>query len=275
MTRQTLVALGVAVVVALAGAPAALAGAEGGTPAPTSTPTSTPTVTEPNLPEPVADYIASGLIPRLTDLYRPGAKGGTGVVFDDSAAAGGVHRVFSWSPASSGGSADRPLRLTNRWLVPVTVHKKVVGLATVWINPGTDAPELADFALGPDLAAALAAAPPGYVLVDDATRSAWFASDGVQLVPLVSGGSGVDAATSVAAYEKRTAHDVPAPAAAPSGNQGLLIAGAVLAVVVVGLALFVLLPDRRRRPAPVLPTRGYRAAVRQPRAGSNGRVADD
>ena len=238
MIRRALAALGVAVVVALAGAPVALAA--------TPTPSRAPTVVEPAVPEPVADYVASGLIPRVTDLFGPGKGAGSGIDFDASTATGEVHRVFAWTHAYLDGHAGgSPVQLTNRWTVPVSVKKQVVGLATIWINPASDAPELADFDLGPALAAALATAPKGYVLVHDTMNSAWFATDGTRLVPLVSGRSGLATATTVSAYQKRIPHAEPA-SPAPTGNQGLLIAAAVLGVVIVLLAIFVFLPIRRR-----------------------------
>ncbi|MCU1422622.1 MAG: hypothetical protein JWN36_2273, partial [Microbacteriaceae bacterium] len=171
---------------------------------------------------------------------------GSGIDFDSSTATGDVHRVFSWTRAYLDGHAGgSPVRLTNLWTVPVSVKKQVVGLATVWINPASDAPELADFDLGPALATALATAPKGYVLVHDTTNSAWFATDGVRLTPLVSGRSGLATATTVTAYQKRIPRAEPV-AAAPGGNPGFVIAAVVLGVVIVLLAIFVLLPIRRR-----------------------------
>ncbi|MES2171054.1 MAG: hypothetical protein V4479_10110 [Actinomycetota bacterium] len=204
---------------------------------------------EPTVPEPVATYFATGLMPRLADLYGPGKKADSGIVFDSSSMVGTIHRVFSWTAAYLAKKhTDTTTELTNDWVASVTVKGQVAGLATVWINPSSDQPELADFDLGPGLASALAAAPKGMVLIRDDSHSAWFATDGKALVPLVSGSSGVATATTIAAYQK-TLTAVPTSAAVSTAttNGGLVIAGVVLGLVVIVLAVFVLLPDRRRR----------------------------
>ena len=202
---------------------------------------------EPTVPEPVAQYFASGLVPRVEQLYGPGKKAGSGITFDDSTKVGGIHRAYSWTPSFlSGTKTDDPTELTNTWVAPVTVKDQPVGLATVWINPESDDPELADFDLGPALVSALAKAPAGTVLVRDDAHSAWFASDGTTITPLVTGTSGIAVPTTIAAYQK----SLPAaPKTAQGGSlSGLLIVGLVLGGVVILLVIFVLLPLRRRRP---------------------------
>ena len=201
---------------------------------------------EPRVPENVGQYFATGLIPRLVDLF--GAKAGTEVVFDTTAKVGGIHRVLSFTKTFLfGAKTDEPTQITNTWVAPVTAADgKVAGVATVWINPASDQPELADFSSGPSLASALATAPQGTLLIRDDTHSAWFATDGTALTPLVSGTSGVSAATTPVAYQRQLT--LAAPVQADHGaNRGLLIAVLVLGIVVVVLAIFVLLPDRRRR----------------------------
>ncbi len=231
--RSPLIIAALAAVLALSGAPAALA------------------LDEPTVPEPVATYFATGLVPRLADLYGPGKKTDSGIVFDSSAKVGDIHRIFAWSAAYlAGKKTDAPIELTNNWLAPVSVKDQVAGLATVWINPSSDDPELANFDLGPGLETALSAAPKGTVLVRDDRYSAWFATDGTKLYPLVSGSSGIATQTTIAAYQKRFPKVAPSAAVSTATtNQGLLIAGIVLGVVVLGLAAFVLLPDRGQRRA--------------------------
>ena len=226
-----------------------------------------PTLPEPTLPEPVATYISTGLLPRLADLYGPGKKAGSGIEFDATAKVGDIHRLFAWTPAFlAGKKTDTPTQLTNNWVAPITVKGQVIGLATVWINPSSDQPELANFDLGPGLATALAAAPKGTVLIRDDTHSAWFASDGETITPLVSGTSGVATAKTVTAYrDSLPASAQSTPDAAGSSN-GLAIAAIVLGVVVVLLALFVLLPLRRRRVVPAVVAVDEPAVVEPPDA---------
>jgi hypothetical protein len=201
---------------------------------------------EPKVPEQVGAYFATGLVPRLADLYGPGAKAGTGIDFDETTKVGVIRRVLSWTgDFLAGKKTDSPTELTNNWIAPITIKQgQVVGLATVWINPSSDLPELADFDPGPALVAALAAAPASTLLIRDEVHSAWFATDGTTITPLVAGTSGVTFPTTPAKYQKTI--EVSTTDAAAQ-NQGLLIAAVVLGVVVVILGGFILLPDRRRR----------------------------
>ena len=201
---------------------------------------------EPRVPENVGQYFASALVPRLVDLF--GAKAGLKVAFDSTDKVGGIRRVLSWTSAYlSGIKTDEPTQLTNTWIAPVSAADgTVAGLATVWINPASDLPELADFSLGASLARALASAPSGTLVIRDGSHSAWFAIDGRTLTPLVTGSSGVSAATTPTDYQRKFSL-VPAATEQSAPNQGLLIAGLVLGGVVALLAVFVLLPNRRRR----------------------------
>jgi len=202
---------------------------------------------EPTVPEPVAKYFATGMLPRVEKLYGPGKDAGSGIAFDDTTKVGGIHRVFSWTSSFlSGTTTDAPTELTNTWVAPVTVKDLPVGLATVWINPETDDPELADFDLGPALVGALAKAPTGTVLVRDDSHSAWFASDGTTITPLVTGTSGVAVPTTIALYQRTLPQIAPRPTEA-EGPNGLPIVFLVLGGVVILLVIFVLLPVRRRR----------------------------
>ena len=204
---------------------------------------------EPRVPENVGQYFTSGLVPRLANLF--GAKAGAEVVFDNGAKVGPIHRVLVWTTAYlSGAKTADPTQITNSWVAPISAADgTVAGVATVWINPASSQPELADFSTGPALATALATAPSGTLLIRDDSRSAWFATDGKTLTPLISGSSGIATTTTPDAYQRQLTLTSPASVeSAPNG--GLLIAVLVLGVVVVLLAVFVLLPDRRRR-APV------------------------
>lgn len=198
---------------------------------------------QPKVPQQVAEYFAEGLIPRLIDLYGSGDGVASGIDFDATTTVGAISRVLSWTPDFlAGETTDMPTVLTNDWVAPVSVRGAVLGLATVWINPATDLPELAAFD-PPELARALAAAPPASLLVHDADRAAWFAIDGEVLTPLVPGTSGASAPTTPDAYQQTIAPPAPNKTAGPPG---VAIAALVLGVAILGLAVFVLLPVRRR-----------------------------
>jgi hypothetical protein len=205
---------------------------------------------EPPLPEDVAAYFATGLIPRLADLYGPGT--GTDAAFDETTTVGTVHRLLAWTPDFlAGKKTDAPTQLTNTWIAPVTAKSgTILGLAAVWINPGSDIVELADFSRGRALVDALGRAPKDTMLIDDAAQQAWFATDGKTLTPLVVGTSKTTAPLTPAEYQKillaNAAQAVPPQTAT---NPGLLIAGITLGGVVLLLAVFILLPGRKRRNA--------------------------
>lgn len=194
------------------------------------------------VPEQVSEYFATGLVPRLIDLYGPDAGSTT------DTKAGPISRVHEWTvPFLAGTHTKVPTQLTNSWVAPVFLKDQPLGLAIVWINPASDRPELADFTAGSRIVSALAALPTDAALLRDEKHGAWFAVKGDVLSPLVTGTSGVRTPTPVPDYQARlTAVAAPAPVTAM--NQGLLIAGISLGVVVVLLAVFVVLPDRRRTP---------------------------
>ncbi|HAM27460.1 MAG TPA: hypothetical protein DCP11_12390 [Microbacteriaceae bacterium] len=204
---------------------------------------------EPKVPEDVAAYVATDLVPRLADLYGPGTKAGSVATFDATTKVGAVRRVLAFTKSFvSGSPSAASTELTNNWVAPVlSKDDSVLGLATVWINPASDLPELASFDPGTKIATALAAAPAGSLLVHDDARHAWFASDGTTITPLIPGDSGVKSTLPNSAFQKLIVADSNAPGDAAPQNQGLLVAGLVLGIVVVLLAVFVLLPDRRKR----------------------------
>ena len=195
------------------------------------------------VPAQVSEYFATGLVPRLIDLYGPDA----GSTADTKV--GQISRVHEWTQSFLAGTHTTiPTQLTNTWVAPVLLKDQPLGLAIVWINPATDLPELADFTVGSRIVSALAARPADATLLRDEEHAAWFALKDSMLTPLVTGTSGVRTPTPVQDYQASlTASAAPAPATAM--NQGLLIAGITLGVVVVLLAVFVVLPDRRRSTA--------------------------
>jgi len=202
------------------------------------------------VPENVAAYFATGLIPRLADLYGTAGNSDPDTTFDSTTKVGAIQRLLAWTPEFlAGDKTDNPTELTNTWIAPVTAKSgAILGLAAVWINPGNNKAELADFSRGRALVDALGRAPKDTQLIDDTVQQAWFATDGKTLTPLVTGNSGTSGPLTIAEYQKilRAKAVAPKPPAAPA-NPGLLIAGITLGGVVVLLAIFILLPGRKRK----------------------------
>ncbi|MEO7147836.1 MAG: hypothetical protein ABIW81_05295 [Terrimesophilobacter sp.] len=207
---------------------------------------------QPKVPQQVADYFADGLIPRLIDLYGAGDGVNKGIDFDATTSVGPISRVLEWTPDFLAGKPTKsPTRLTNTWVAPVSIREAVIGLATVWINPANDLPELAAFD-PTGLAVRLAAAPPASLLVHDADRGTWFAIDGDVLTPLVLPDSAPLTATTPQAYQATiTPVATVEPTSAPSG---IVVASIVLGIVVIALAIFVLFPLRRGTTSKDAPT---------------------
>ena len=212
--------------------------------------------TDSPIPEDVATYLAEGLVPRLDDLYGPGAESGSGIEFDESTVVGAVvrARVFT-EEYLAGAVTDTPSGVANLWIAPVSVAGEPIGLASIWVNPDSERPELAEFELDPDLLAAIAAVPEGATIVRDPVHSAWFALVDTTLTTLTAGSSGVTGVIDVDTYQRFLV------ARAGAGQQesdrpvngGLIVAGTTLGIVVVLLVVFVLLPVRRRRDAAAPP----------------------
>jgi len=211
-----------------------------------------------SVPAEVSAYVGSGaLVARLDDLYGQDAAGG-GIDFDDTTKAGAIVRVYGWTPDKlEGRPTDHPVELRNEWIVPITIADAPVGVATVWINPGDAAPELAEFVADAELAVALSAVPSDAALVHDDASSAWFALAAGVLTPLVPGTSGLETPAPV----DDVAILPPEPAAAtadPAADAGIAIAiGVVVLLVLVAVAALVI-PARlaRRRPIPARTERG-------------------
>ncbi|WP_349899678.1 hypothetical protein [Parafrigoribacterium soli] len=202
---------------------------------------------EPAVPEDVAGYFATGLVPRLADLYGSPGSTDPASTFDETTKVGAIDRLLAWTPEFlSGQKTDAPTQLTNTWIAPVTANQgTILGLAAVWINPGNNKVELADFSRGRALVDALARAPKDTRLIDDTVQHAWFATDGTTLTPLVVGSSGARAPLTPAEYQKiLLAKATPAQTPQQATNPGLLLSSITLGAVVVLLAVFILLPGR-------------------------------
>jgi hypothetical protein len=207
----------------------------------------------PKVPEDVAAYFATGLIPRLADLYGSPGSPDPDSTFDATTKVGTIQRLLAWTPDFlAGHKTDNPTELTNTWIAPVTAKSGLIlGLAAVWINPGSNVVELADFSRGRALVDALGRAPKDTQLIDDTVQQAWFATDGKTLTPLVAGKSGADGPLTPAEYQTiLRAKAVPTTAPDSATNPGLVIAGITLGAVVLLLAVFILLPGRKRKDEP-------------------------
>ena len=158
------------------------------------------TASDGSVPAEVTVYVTDGsLVERLNDLYGLDASGDRGIDFDETTKPGPISRVWTWTDERLAGEpTEHPVQLTNNWAVPIVIAEEPVGLATIWINPETDTPELAWFDPEPEWATALAAVPDAAQLVRDDGSAAWFAlQDGV-LTPLVVGTSGIETPAPVA-----------------------------------------------------------------------------
>src|SRR5690554_6410660 len=225
------------------------------------------------VPEEVAEYFSTALIPRLGDLYGPGVGGAAGIDFDDSTTTiGTISRVMVWTDDFRAGvDTNLAVELSNNWVAPITSSEAAdeaateaaasdtaasdaaaseaevqqLGLATVWISPYTNLPELANFvpiaAIGP----AIAGAPEGSMLVYDEEQDAWYALAGDQLTPLAQGGEAISGSAIPLDTAQQTLWQELETLPQPGANNGFVIAGLTLAFVVVLLAIFVLVPDRR------------------------------
>ncbi len=207
-----------------------------------------------SVPAEVATYAndESGLLADLDDLFGIGS-GGDGVDFNDTTEIGQLNRVFAFTPDFLAGVAtDAPVERLNEWTAPITVNDAPIGVATIWINPATVAPELADFVRGSTVTVALSDIADDASLVRDDNTDAWFSLEGGMLSPLVSGTSGISGATPLSVYQGllggRDA-TVPAPVSADTGTLTSIV---VIAMAIVGVTIILLVPQliaRRREPA--------------------------
>jgi len=203
-----------------------------------------------SIPVVVAEYAAdpAGLLSRLDDLAGVG-PGGEGIDFNDTTKIGPLNRVFEFTPQwLAGEETDIPVHLTNEWTTAITVNDALVGLATIWINPDLEQPELAGFDPQPSIGAALLDVPAEAYLVHDGAREAWFTLVDSELTPLVPGASTLDGPTALADYQDVAGAE---PVVAPDDTADL---GSILSVsTIVGAALLVIvvlaIPVIRRRRA--------------------------
>jgi cbb3-type cytochrome oxidase subunit 3 len=194
---------------------------------------------EGSVPSEVAGYVKDGsLVAQLDDVYGVNAEG-DGIDFDDTTEPGVIERVHVWSDElRAGESTEHPVDIINEWVVPITIDESPVGLATIWINPATVAPELASFEADAELATALSKVEKGSSLVHDAQSSAWLAlaADGT-LTPLVPGSTGLSTPVPIDDVAVLPAPSDGAPPSDSSAGAGFAIAVMVFLLVVIVVVL--------------------------------------
>lgn len=192
-----------------------------------------------SVPAEVAAYVADGsLVARLDEVYGSAAPGA--IDFGEATTTSAVVRVSEWS-----GDAANPTQLVNEWIVPVSIAEEPVGLATIWINPDTVRPELAEFEPDAELAAALSDIPAAATLVRDGARGAWYALEDGVVTALVPGDSGLSTPVPLAdvPIDAATAEE---PVTADEVGPGLGLSAALGAVLVVAVAIAFASAGRRR-----------------------------
>ena len=194
------------------------------------------------VPGVITTYIANDLIDDLNEFYGPGQQG-AGLLFTNSTTTTAPDRVLGFTPAGT----DPAVRRLNRWVTVIEIDESIVGVATISIEPLSNEPQLDLYLASPDFGTVIAALPDGAQLVNDAEREAWFSLEGETLTPLVAGTSGVSEPIALDAYLPTTPTDA---AAAPStAPDGLMIAGLILVLIVLALAVERFFPFWRRRAA--------------------------
>ena len=198
------------------------------------------------VPGEITTYIATHLVDDLNEFYGPG-QNGAGLLFTDDTTTGPAVRVLGLTSATV---TDPGVRRLNRWVTVISIGEKVVGVATISIEPLTSTPQLDLYLDSPQFGIVITALPEGAQLVNDPDREAWFSLEGDTLTPLVAGSSGVTTPITLSTYRASLPTNAPdasvAPAAAPSA---LIIVGLVLVLIVLLLAVEAFFPFWRRTTA--------------------------
>ncbi len=205
-----------------------------------------------SVPSEVTRYATDpeGLIARLDDLFGVTVSG-RGVEFDDTTETGAINRAWVFTEAYlRGDDPETAVELANLWTAPILIAEKPVGLATIWINPTTDAPDLADFVLSASVAAALSEVPDDAQLVWDEGRGAWFSLIAGKLIALVPGTSGVIGSTTLGDYQGVASG---APPLIPRDMSGLVGGAILIGATVLTILVVLLVPLLRRRRIAAMP----------------------
>jgi hypothetical protein len=208
------------------------------------------TASQGSVPAEVSAYAAdpNGLVSRLDDLFGIGS-GGAGIDFNETTTVGQLNRVFTFTEAFVAGVAtDTPVERQNLWTAPITVNDDAIGLAVIWINPASVAPELADFVRDPGLARSLADVPADSFVVRDEQRAAWFTLAADELTPLVAGTSGLSGPIALDDFQRMMIDRSSEPVDAPQ-DSGLITPVTVIIVAFVGVVAILLVPQLLARRA--------------------------
>ena len=203
------------------------------------------------VPGEVAAYIANDLVDDLNEFYGPGTDG-NGRLFTNTTTTAPGSRVFEFTDDFLHRVVtDPPVRRLNEWVSVISIDKAPVGFAVVVVNPATTLPQLESFTESADFGEVVLSMPETASLVRDNGRSAWFSLDAEELTPIVAGTSGVTEPISVDDYRVLVADQLAArgDAEPDAGNPegGLLVAGILLLLIVVLVALEAFLPHWHRR----------------------------
>lgn len=214
--------------------------------APASAATAAPVV-----PGEVAEYIATELVDDLNDFYGPGTEGNGRLFTNTTTTSTGV-RVFEFTADFVAGVvADPPVRRVNQWVSVISIDKSPVGFAIVFIDPVTTSPQLESFTESADFGEVVLTLPETAVLVRDTDRAAWFSLDEEELTPIVAGTSGVEEPIGTDDYRQVVADQLAALAdaePAPADDYtGLILAGLILVLIILLLAIEAFLPHWHRR----------------------------
>ena len=203
---------------------------------------------EGSIPQEVATYASdpTALLATLASFAGVDASG-KGLDFGDAATVGSLSRVFGFTSSwLAGAASDPPVELRNEWAAPITIGGKAVGVAVIWINDATVAPELADFIQDAGMAAALGTVPADAWLVHDDARAAWFILAGANLAVVAKGSADVATSTSLADYQTSRADKQQPPV---SDQDSLAVPIVLVGIVSLAIVAAVIVPWRRRKRA--------------------------